>query len=104
MAEEKRMTNEEFLTVQQQLTLFAGAVMVLDVESYIERCERADALGPILDPTLYIKGNERLSALKELAEGALKFKQAALRFRNTMTRLDSAASLRAAKEDPGSGG
>ncbi len=83
------MTNEEYLEVQTKLTLFAAMIIEVDVEGLLERVERADAIVPLIDPTLWMKGHDKLDAIKDLARGALKFKLAACAFRNTMMRLDS---------------
>jgi len=87
--ERDRLSNEDFLTIQQQLTIFGGAVMVLDLEGFIARCQHAEAVAPLIDPTAFMKGHEKLEALKDLAEGALKFKLASLAFQNTMNRLNA---------------
>lgn len=99
MAAEKpardRLTNEDFSTIQSQLTVFGGAVMTLDLEAFIDRCSHAEAVAPFIDPTAFMQGHEKLAALKDLAEGALKFKLAAHAFRNTMLRLDAKAAMAA---------
>lgn len=86
-----RLSNEDFLTIQQQIVIFGGAVAVLDLEGFLSRIGTAEAAAPLLDPSAFIAGHEKMSALKELAEGALKFKRATLEFQNTLRRLEAKA-------------
>ena len=91
------MTNDEYLEAQNQITIFAAMLIEVDVEGLLDRASRADAIAPLLDPTLWMKGHERLDAIKELALGAMAFKQAACKFRNTMARIEAEEKARAAR-------
>lgn len=95
-----RMSNEEYLDTQLQLTTFSAMLIEVDVEGFIERGRQAEAAAPLIDPSAFLAGHEKLAAITRLAEAALRFKQAALEFRNTMQRLDASASrIEAAKKD-----
>jgi rubrerythrin len=78
------MIDEEFATVQQQLVLLGSLVRQMNLPGFIERIDRADAIGPLLNPTLYLaatnhrKGN-RLSALRDLAQAANVFRAEVLK-------------------------
>jgi hypothetical protein len=93
-AERKLPSDEEYIQIQQQLVIFGQLLMNIDVEGFIERAERADAIAPVIDPTLWMRGHERLDALKDLAHGAMKFKMAAAAFQNTMARIAAKESAR----------
>lgn len=103
MATEKpardRLTNDDYLNVQQQIQIFGGAIAVLDLEAFIDRANHADAVAPFIDPTAWREAKEKLAAIRDLAEGALKFKLASVAFQNTMHRLD-AAKAKAAETEP----
>ena len=48
----------------------------LDLEGFMERIEQSEALAPIIDPTLYLQGAERLTMIKDIARAGLEFKRA----------------------------
>lgn len=83
------MTNEEYFNTQLQLTTMAAMMIEVDVEGMIERARHAQAVAPLIDPTAFIAGHEKLEAITRLAEAASRFKGAALEFRNTMQRLEA---------------
>lgn len=65
------MTPEEY---RDQLILIANAARIIsmvDVPDFLNRIERAHALGAVLDPTLYRKNVEAMDQDKELLEAAL---------------------------------
>ena len=70
------MTNEEYLQAQHTLTMMAEILKGVDLTAFINRINRAEAIGPILDPTLYRDSMERVSALKETAQAARGFQKA----------------------------
>jgi hypothetical protein len=90
------MTDEEYLSTQNTVVLLASmfAQEHLDFAGFVTRAERADAIAPMLDPTLWIKGHTRLDAIKRLATAALVFQRAAREFQVTMVDIES-------KEKPG---
>jgi hypothetical protein len=72
------MTDEEYLSTQHQLTALARMVAEMDLAGFISRISYAEGVGPILDPTLYMKAIDNLQKIKRLAVGASKFQKAAL--------------------------
>lgn len=65
-----------------ELLLSQGAIIALmPLEQWLQDLERSDAIGPILDPTLYREylwsGRERMS--KEVLSAAIHFKAAILK-------------------------
>lgn len=70
------MTNDEYLQTQSQIALLAGLAKDLPLEEFLDRIEHTESTAPIFDPTLWIKGEKRLEAVKALAHGALALKRA----------------------------
>lgn len=85
------MTNEEYLDVQNIVVMLAGMIVQdhLDLAAFVARAERSDAIAPLLDPTLWIKGHSRLDAIKDLARAALAFRGAAKKFHETMKEIEA---------------
>ena len=73
------MDNEEYKMTQEMLLMLARQVRLLKLGEFLRAIDRAETLGPSLDPTLYraslYDGN--LERIKRLAEGAVGFKRAA---------------------------
>lgn len=66
-----RMSNAEFVAAMERLGLLVNAAVPLlasvDLDAFLERCDDAQAIGPFADPTLWLKGTNRLRALQEVA-------------------------------------
>ncbi len=70
-----------FKLVVDQITLFASLYpRSRDIEAVRHELERADAFGPIIDPTSWIKSQMDREALTELVQAALSFAFAAEKF------------------------
>jgi len=61
------MNDAEYLQTQMQVLLLAGLLLQLDLPAFLHRIEAAEALGPVLDPTLYRRAADNLAALRETA-------------------------------------
>lgn len=69
------MDEENFEMVTQQLLMMANLVKDLKLAEYIEAINKSDAVGPILDPTLWRKGHQKTTILRKMAEGLVKFQR-----------------------------
>lgn len=69
------MSNEEYMQTQQQLLLFAELLTLLNLRGFLDRLDRAESVGPVLDPTLYQHARGYAGRLHALAEEALAFQQ-----------------------------
>ena len=66
----EQMDDSDYCAAQQAL-LAAGAVLSQhDWWKVLERIDMADALGSILEPTLYKRGMDRLHKIRDLANAA----------------------------------
>ena len=61
------LSNDDYFTIQQSVLLMGSLVAELDLPAFIERINRAEAMAPIVDPTLYMRGGPNLSVIKDLA-------------------------------------
>jgi hypothetical protein len=71
------MEEGKYLEVQMQLETLAGIVHDIPLKEFLEAAEVADAVGPILDPTLWIRANRNLKRIKALAYKLQTFQEEA---------------------------
>lgn len=70
------MNDQEYQETQNALLLCARMISGLDLTGFLKRIEQADSVAPILDPTLYRRGAERMHAIKKLAQEAKRVQSA----------------------------
>ena len=70
------MNDEEYIAIQRQLLCFAGIIKDMPITEFLERINHCETVAPIIDPTLYIAGIDKLSSIKKIAEGARSFQKA----------------------------
>lgn len=68
------MTDEEYQLTQNHLGLAVAMIRGLDLRGFLERLACAEALGPILDPTLYRVAASKVASVRRIAEAAMRFK------------------------------
>ena len=62
------ITNDEYLATQMQLAAFEVVPTRMPLAEFLERARHAEALGPILDPTLYREASDKLQHVITVAE------------------------------------
>ncbi len=62
------MNQEEYLQTQTSLLMIEEIVKKLELREFLQWIGRADALGPILDPTLYREASESMDHIRKIAE------------------------------------
>ena len=67
------MTNDDYQMTQEQLIAIAGLLNIIDLAGFLDRISDAETIVPIVDPTLWIKGNKKLEQVKCLAQAAQYF-------------------------------
>lgn len=73
-----KMTDAEYQETQQQLLLMAQMISNMpDLSKFLERINTAESVGPMLDPTSWLKGRGNLDKIKKLARAAWEFQKAA---------------------------
>jgi len=73
------MDNEEYLNTQYLLVLQAQLINQLDLDGFLAAIEHAEAVAPIINPTLFIQGAGKLEEVKSLAQAAKLFQAEARR-------------------------
>jgi hypothetical protein len=63
------------------LTAAARIVLLVDVQPMLDYLSRVETLGPVLDPTAYLRGSRNLRDQRELLEAAAAFRAALERIR-----------------------
>ncbi len=61
------MTSEEYKTAQELLVGQGRVLSFVDWNDFLGSIERADAIGPIMDPTLYREAVQTMYLIKKLA-------------------------------------
>ena len=74
VTEQRGLKPEIYQATQALLLSLARQVRLLPLEKFLESIETAEAVGPLVNPTLYIKAAHNLDEIKKMAEGALAFK------------------------------
>lgn len=62
------MNEEEYALTQSQILMLASLIMPLDLAGFLRAIDRAETLGPFLDPTLYRAAARELRSVKAVAE------------------------------------
>lgn len=70
------LTAAEYQLCQDMLVSLAQQVRSLPLGRFMRMIERAETAGPVLDPTLFLRGQRSLAEIKKMAEGALGFQNA----------------------------
>jgi hypothetical protein len=78
----KRITEEQYLTLQSQLVPLSTLILEMPLEDFLNAISRADTLGPILDPTLWMRGSKSMHEIEEVARIFLDAKQKLEKLRN----------------------
>jgi hypothetical protein len=68
-----RIEEAEYATAQAQLLALLPIVRTMPLRPMIEAMNRAESLGAIIDPTLFLQAGPNLRALKLLASALLPF-------------------------------
>jgi len=69
------MNQEQYNMIQSLLIAQWKILQGIDIKAFLEAIERAQAVGPIVDPTLYRNGADNLRIIKDLAQKMLASKQ-----------------------------
>lgn len=72
-------TQEDWNMEQARLVQMARDVVQMPLVDMLNMFERADTLGPLLNPTTYRLANERMAQYRKLARALVEFREAALR-------------------------
>ena len=69
------MEKDEYVQTQQKLLMFGLVVRNMPLNDFINAAEKADAFGPFVNPTLWMKGQENLHRVLKLARALRGFQE-----------------------------
>ena len=93
MSDRRLLDNVEYLEIQTQLSTYAGLAALMDgdkLEAFVQTARRALDIGPILDPTSWMRGRERLEKIIDLAVAFQKLRFTALDLQEVVARTEEA--------------
>lgn len=67
------MNRIDYEMTQQQIVFIGSLVKGLPLDEFIAAIDHADSIGPILDPTLWMRGNKEMMKIRDLAAGLRDF-------------------------------
>lgn len=67
------MNRIDYEITQQQIVFIGSLVKDLHLVEFIAAIDHADSIGPILDPTLWMRGNKEMMKIRDLAAGLRDF-------------------------------
>lgn len=62
------MTDADYLLTQKRITDVGNLALAINVDGFLERVKQAETVGPMVDPTTFLKAQPNLRAIKKLAE------------------------------------
>ena len=71
------MNRQEYLKTQETIVICSSWILgqKIDFDGFFKRIEKAETLGPILDPTLFQRGAGDMEKVKRLAEALQTYQQ-----------------------------
>lgn len=67
------MKEEEYIQCQSSLILLAKIVKDLPLNEFLSAIDHANTVGPLLDPTLWMRGSKKMQEIRQLASSLLPF-------------------------------
>jgi hypothetical protein len=71
------VSDEEYGLIQAQLNVATAMIKPLKLREFLNRIERAESVGPVLDPTLYREAMDKMASVKRIAAAALELQRIA---------------------------
>jgi hypothetical protein len=84
------MNKEEYQMALQGVYLVAGMLTEFDIHTMLASIKRAEVMGPIIDPTLWIEKERKMREDKELLQAAMPLHQFGLMVQKVQADLESA--------------
>lgn len=70
------ISKDEYIKTQLAILNTAKTIAGLDLPGFLAQINRAEAVSPMIDPTMYRKAQDNLQAIKKLAQALLPVKKA----------------------------
>jgi len=67
------MDKKDYIDTQTKIITMSQIVSELPLQKFISAIDQADTLGPLIDPTLWIQGQNQMKKVKKLAQALFEF-------------------------------
>jgi len=84
-----RITEEEYLALQSQMFTVAGIVADWKIVQMLEAINTADSVGPLVDPSLWMRGHEHMDRVKQLVIAFKEVQSVAVKMREEIANVES---------------
>lgn len=74
------MCNDSYRILQDLVVGINEVVQTNDIKGFIQRINKAEAIAPIIDPTLVMKAGRDLTKIKSIAQKLLELKELGITF------------------------
>jgi hypothetical protein len=79
---EKTTRDQETIEMMQvgwdMLAQYGKMITMLPLEDWLAAIDKADALAPFVDPTLWMRGHDKMAEIRKIIEAAMPLKRAIL--------------------------
>ena len=75
------ITEQDYIQLQQQILCCAKIVADMPLDAFLEKINVCESLAPVIDPTLYRQGQDKLQLIKKLALGLRSFQAVVIKNR-----------------------
>jgi hypothetical protein len=77
---ETEMTDQEAKETMKEgwdiLARWGKMIAILPLEDWLAAIDKADALGPFIDPTMWMQGHDKMAEIRKIIAAALPLKRA----------------------------
>lgn len=74
------MKEEKYIQTQQQLICLAGIIKDMPLSEFLHKINICETISPLIDPTLYRQGADKLTFIKQIAESAQNFQSDIIKY------------------------
>lgn len=90
------MKPEEYIAVQNRVMLIAHFCLETEgLDEMLAAIEKADAIGALVDPTLWMRGGEKMQIIGEIAKGVRAIKRIVEKHHDRIVELEAREAARA---------
>lgn len=78
------MDEAEYIQIQQQLLCLAGILKDVKINEFLHKINICETVAPLIEPTLYIEGADKLTFIKRIAESAQVFQSDVIKYEQAL--------------------
>lgn len=69
------MDKDDYLMTQEKLIILGNLMEGMPLDEFLQAIDRVETVGPIVDPTLWMKGHRNMDKIKRIATAARAFQK-----------------------------